>query len=77
MQFQLQSPLCHHDPNPIDDLGCAQDGEAAEEAQGAANVGDHVDDGHGGSQDHAKCRLLVDVHRDQAHIVHVAAMASV
>ncbi len=56
-------------PRPEDELRRAEDREAAEEAEGAANVGDHVDDGDGGGGDHLQGSLAVNPHADQADLV--------
>ena len=51
---------CHC--QPVHDLECAEDGEAREEAQGPADVGDDVHGGDGCGPDHPCCAVYVNVH---------------
>ncbi len=71
-------PVLYHLPeeclaNPVHDLDRADDGEAAEESQGPADVGDHVDDGDGGGLDDLQGDGLGQVQADVAGVPRVGS----
>ena len=62
---------------PKDDLHQTEDGEATEEAQSPAHVGDEVEHGHGGRPDDALGQLVHHVETDQVEAGFLFAPISV
>lgn len=64
-QILLGNQLSH----PVSYFSQRQEGDAAEEAHDATNVGDHVNEGDGGCQDDLQGRLFVNVDLQHTNIL--------
>jgi hypothetical protein len=66
------APLCRE----VDDLGCAEQREPAEESEGSPDVRYHVDGRHRRGRHDAQARLLAHEHAEEGEVIQVRVAGS-